>query len=530
MASQKELLSVKGQDKMEKLKDASWEDMGGPELDWSPEKYMSSASFKVALGIKPDSTILAKAGVKAEKGETVKEDKDMEDDDMLADGLYEEGDDEDEMKKHHEKSHDDEDEMTEASHDDDEDEMEEGMSHGDSDDPDADAVVDEASENSDEFEFTLDELTDGDVDLMDLGEAEDEDEKHEESEDEDEKHEESEDEDEKHEKSEDEDEMEEGYRMMREGDDEDAHEEEMPAKSEDEDEMEEGYRMMREEDDEDAHEDEDEDKYKKEKEPVEESRLVLSFKFDETDRLFESNQMLSEEDKQQSRRLFEAAIRGVAKQVSTKLNEAYAQKFARVKKQHEQRLAKQMDQYLSYVVEQWARENKVALRSQIQTKLTESFLSGLKSVFSQHYVSIPESKVDVVAALAKNVKTLKQQVRESEARTLKLHTEMKSAVARERQTLIREHRARLIAEAAAVLPAVDRGSFVKRAETLSFTNTKHYKKDLVALREQYFGAKKSGSERPMHLPDAAPLQEEEKTRSVKTPIDVYADAVTRFTR
>ena len=519
MASQKELLSVKGQDKMEKLQGATWQDMGGPELDWSPEKYMSSATFNVALGIKPDSTILAKAGVKAEKGETVKEGKDMDDmdDDMLTDSLFAEGEEGEEGEEHekHEKDEKDEDEeeMSEAMMSDDEDEMQ---------DPDGDEMVKEA-ESEDKFEFSLDELTDGDVDMMDLGEEDDEEEAA--HEDEDEKHEKAK----KHEKdeAEDEDEVEEGYhRMMREAEDEEDAAVEDEDAGEDEDEVEEGYRMMREEDDEEEMADEDED----EKKPVEESRLVLSFKFDETDRLFESNQMLSEEDKQQSRRLFEAAIRGVAKQVSTKLNEAYAQKFARVKKQHEQRLAKQVDQYLNYVVEQWAKENKVALRSQIQTKLTESFLSNLKSVFTQHYVDIPESKVNVVAALAKNVKSLKQQVRESEARTLKLHTEMKSAVARERQSLIREHRARLIAEAAAALPAVDRGAFAKRAETVSFTNTKNYKKDLVALREQYFGAKKSITERTINLPDAAPLHEEESVRSSKTSIDVYADAVSRFTR
>lgn len=514
MASQKELLSVKGQDKMEKLQGATWQDMGGPELDWSPEKYMSSATFNVALGIKPDSTILAKAGVKAEKGETVKEDKDMDDDEkMLMNSLFAEGEEGEEHEKHEKDEDEDEEEMSEAMMPDDEDEMQ---------DPDGDAMVKEA-ESEDNFEFSLDELTDGDVDMMDLGEEDDEEEAA--HEDEGEEHEKGEAEDE------DEDEVKEGYRPMHEEDDEEEDVEEKPKKHEDEDEVEEGYQMMREEDDEEEKADEDEDEDKKhEKEPVKESRLVLSFKFDETDRLFESNQMLSEEDKQQSRRLFEAAIRGVAKQVSTKLNEAYAQKFARVKKQHEQRLAKQVDQYLNYVVEQWAKENKVALRSQIQTKLTESFLSNLKSVFTQHYVDIPESKVNVVAALAKNVKSLKQQVRESEARTLKLHTEMKSAVARERQSLIREHRARLIAEAAAALPAVDRGAFAKRAETVSFTNTKNYKKDLVALREQYFGAKKSITERSINLPDAAPLHEEESVRSSKTSIDVYADAVSRFTR
>lgn len=473
MASQKELLSVKGQEKMDKLKDASWDEVGGPELDWTTADYLKKG-FDAAQSVDPDKTILAKAAVKAEKGETVKESHEMDDEEMMSSEA-----------KHSEMS----------SNDDEEEQMSSDM--GD---------VEEAAEtDADGFSLNLDDLVGEaeDMNVVDLGmdmedekaapveEAEETEAEGEESEDEESEDEESEDEESEDEESEDE------------------------VKKEVKDEMEEATDLWDEE---------------KEEEDLEESRFVLSFKFDQADKLFESNSVLTEEDKRQGRVLFEAAIRDVAKQVATKLNEAYTKKFQRASALHEKKMAKHVDQYLNYVVEQWSKDNAVTLKSQIQTKLTENFMNGMKRLFEQHYIDIPPSKVNVVEALAKNVKALKQQVRVSEEKAVQLHSEMKTAVARERQALVREHRARLIAEAAGALPAAERGQFAKRAESLTFSTTKNYKKDLVALREQYFGAKPS-VERPMNVPDAAPLFEEKPAAPAKkSEVDLYAEALGRFTR
>lgn len=500
MASQKELLSVKGQEKMDKLKDASWDDMGGPELSWSTADY-ANFKFDAARGVKPDTSILAKASVKAEKGETVKEAAEHDDEEML-----------DSRKPEAEEP------MAEVAHDADmyfeaADEDEEKPADEAEVSPEEDGEEAVAAEGEDDFSFDLKELLGDDSELNtvelgadDMKEAAEDDEMEVEEEKEESESEEGEESEEESEEDEDADEAEES------GDEDKEVAKEAMEFSDEEVEHE----------DDDAEDDED-------KKHVEESRLVLSFKFDQADKLFENNSVLTEDDKRQGRVLFEAAIRDVAKQVGSKLNEVYSKKYQQAKTLHEKKVAKQVDQYLSYVVEQWAKDNKVAIRSQIQEKLTENFMKGLKSLFEQHYIDIPKSKVNVVEALAKNVKNLKQQVKASEAHAVKLHTEMKTAVARERQALVREHRARLIAEAAGVLPAAERGQFAKRAEAMTFTNSKNFKKDLVALREQYFGAKPS-VERPMNVPDAAPLFEEKPKAAAKTEVDVYAEALGRFTR
>jgi len=257
-----------------------------------------------------------------------------------------------------------------------------------------------------------------------------------------------------------------------------------------------------------------------------EGKLKISFKMNEAKRLFENNTVLTEEDKRQSRVLFESAVRSVAKQIGEQFRDVYQARFDEAKKQHEEKASKQIDQYMSYVVEQWIKDNKIALQSQLRNRLTDSFITGLQKLFVEHYVEVPKSKINVVEALAKNVKSLKTKLKNAEAQNVKLHTEAKAAVKRERIALKKEHKSRLIAEAAGAVTAADRGAFVERANTVKFTGTKEFKKDLIALRDQYFRATKS-VERPSNEPAAAPLFETKP--STNSSVDTYTKIVDRLT-
>lgn len=262
-------------------------------------------------------------------------------------------------------------------------------------------------------------------------------------------------------------------------------------------------------------------------EEAEPKTFKLKLKFSEGKKLFEGNTVLSEEDVRQSRALFESAVRTVATDIAKQLQEAYQERYVAAKQRNEERTTKRVDAYLTYVVENWVKENKVALKSQLRAKLAENFIGGLKKLFNENYIEVPQSKVNVVTALSRSVKELKSQLHEAEEAKVALHTEMKEAVARERKALVTEHKTRLIAEAAVVLPASDRGAFVERAKSIEFVASKDFRKDLIALREQYVAADKSGTERPINVPVAAPLFEENKDR---TPVDNYADALSKLTR
>ena len=551
MATPDKLLSLKNQEKMKKIKsnseDKGAKTVGGPELTWSTADY-AKFSFDATAGVKPDTSIPVK--IKGEKMHSIKEDEDKEDDDAITEEMYDEAteddsdDSADEPKTEGKKAKPTEDDEDDEESDDDEDaeDVDEGKSKDDADDDD-DATLDfgddDADAESDDDEAEPEDEDEGlyleldDLDLDDVKETDDEmiDLKGKDNDDVDEFM-------SAYEAKDDTDVEDEDESIMFEGDDEDeddAEDEDESIMREEPEEEEESV-VVREADAEEEDEafmreakkkdDEDEEDNAEE---IKESKIRISFKVNEAATLFENNNVLSEDDKRQSRVLFESAVRVAAKTIGKQLHKEYQTRLNKLTAIHEKKMEKQVDRYLSYVVEQWAKENKVGLRNQLQNKLTENFLRGLKNLFVEHYIDIPDSKVNVVEALARNVKSLKKQLKESESRSVQLHTQMRSAVASERKALMKEHRTRLIAEEAAAVLPVDRGAFMKRAQTVAFNNTKSFKKDLVALREQYFGAATKVKGRSSSEPVAEPLFEEKKKTKSVTPVDAYAQALDKLT-
>ena len=541
MATPEKLLSVKDAEKQDKLdankEDAKVQEVGGPEPEWSTANY-ANFKFDAAIGVSPDSSIPTE--VDAEKAdkleeaeacpvcgkepcecESLKEEEGDEEkkDDEKKEVVAEEGEKEDEPKTADELRQDAPAmKVNEADTDED-----------DADDSDDETLDLDLSDLMDDEDGDVVELSGDEEEVSD----EDDDDEDKESPDftpeEDDKVWQDDDDDMKVEMSDDdhEDEAEKKVDdvMAEEGDDDEKKddEKEMVAEEGDEDEKkdDEKKEVVAEEDEEKKDDD------KEHAEPVAEGKLKISFKMDEAKKLFENNTVLTEEDKRQSRVLFESAVRSVAKQLGEQLREAYQARFDAAKKEHEAKVAEQVDQYMSYVVEQWAKDNKVALQNQLRNRLSDSFIAGLQKLFVEHYVEVPQSKVNVVEALAKNVKSLKTKLKDAEAKAVKLHEESREAVQRERLALKKEHKARLIAEAASAVTAADRGAFVERANTVKFAGTKEFKKDLIALREQYFGAKTSVDERPSNEPVAAPLFET-KQPTVSS-VDAYTKIADRLT-
>lgn len=264
-----------------------------------------------------------------------------------------------------------------------------------------------------------------------------------------------------------------------------------------------------------------------ERKPVKESKIKVSLKVGNVAKLFENNTTLTKEDKRHSRALFEAAVKSTSKNVAKQLNEAYKKRYENRMKVHEAKVVKQVDAYLAFATEQWMLENKVPLQSQIRSKLTENFVKGLKTLFTENYVDIPESKVNVVAQLSKNLKTVKTRLAEAEASKVRIHAESKAAVAKVTASMRAEHKARLIAEAASTMVASERGKFATQAKSLPFKSSDTFRKDLVALRESYLGAVPTNAgERQSDQPVAKPLFETATTP--RTDVDIYVKAATRM--
>lgn len=193
--------------------------------------------------------------------------------------------------------------------------------------------------------------------------------------------------------------------------------------------------------------------------------------------------------------LLESAIKDVTKQVSTQVQAHY-------KKLHEQKLAKrdavmakQMDAYLSYVVEEWAKQNKVAIRQSLRTQLAEEFLNGLQRLFKEHYIDVPESKVNVVAKLTSQVNKLKSQINEQVAQKMKLRKLAESA-----------NKARIVAEFARGLSESQTAKLQKLAENTEYTSAKEFRGKLTVLKENHFAQPRKLKRLPEeNLQEAAPV-------------------------
>ncbi len=178
--------------------------------------------------------------------------------------------------------------------------------------------------------------------------------------------------------------------------------------------------------------------------------------------------------------VFESVVKDVTRQVATQMHAHY-------KKLHESKLAKynalmakQMDQYLGYVVEEWVKTNRVPIRTALKSQLAEEFLNGFQRLMKEHYISVPDSKVDVVKTLSGQVAQLKKSLTEQTAQKMKLRR-------------IAEHanKARIVAQytKGTKLSEAQSDKLVKLAEDVAYTTAKEFREKLGMLTESYFGVK-----------------------------------------
>jgi hypothetical protein len=199
-----------------------------------------------------------------------------------------------------------------------------------------------------------------------------------------------------------------------------------------------------------------------------------------------SGAKLSEAAKTKAATIYKAAVtrrvneeKQRVQQVATKkLKEAFAILKARSEqkqKVYESNLTGQIDRYLNYVVENWMGENRLAVEKGIRAELAESFITGLKNLFVEHYIEVPESKVDVVSTLGKKVTKLESKLNES----IELNTKMRASLNAYRK----EEVVRAVSNG---LADTQREKLAKLAEGVEYTTRKEFNAKLVSLKEAYF--------------------------------------------
>ena len=185
---------------------------------------------------------------------------------------------------------------------------------------------------------------------------------------------------------------------------------------------------------------------------------------------------LSEEFKNKASTLFEAAVHARLIVENARLEEAYQQKIQEELEIFEEQITTKLDTYLDYVVENWMKENEVAIESTLRNEIMEEFMDGLKNLFSEHYINVPENKVDVLEALAQKVSSLEEKLDE----TISENASLKGS-------LIEENAKEIFVELASDLALTQQEKFAALAEGIEFDgNLNTYAKKLNIIKENYF--------------------------------------------
>jgi hypothetical protein len=139
--------------------------------------------------------------------------------------------------------------------------------------------------------------------------------------------------------------------------------------------------------------------------------------------LSDEDENLSEEFKANARIIFEAAVVSKINEEIDRLEYDFKVELTEARAAYEEQLTEKVDGYLSYVVEEWMKENELAVESGIRSEITDDFLTGLKNLFTEHYITIPDERVDVVDELATKVEDLENALNESIENNIDLQQE-----------------------------------------------------------------------------------------------------------
>jgi len=243
---------------------------------------------------------------------------------------------------------------------------------------------------------------------------------------------------------------------------------------------------------------------------------------EEIDGLFGDD--LSEEFKLKATTIFEAAIAGRIAEERTALEEEYAVKtaeledtFAKQKDDLVEELSAQVSDYLDYVVEQWMKDNQVAIDSSLNAQIAEEFMTKLKTLFEESYIQVPEEKVDVVEELANKLEELEAQLNSVVAENI----ELRSVVEANSQDEIFD-------EVSEGLALTQTEKFRTLAEGVEFDTAENYRKKLEIVKEQYFTEKKVVA-KTIEEQEIVELDEEVSAPQVKQtgPVANYVSAISR---
>ena len=196
---------------------------------------------------------------------------------------------------------------------------------------------------------------------------------------------------------------------------------------------------------------------------------------------------LSEEFQEKARTIFETAIKAKVAEVQEELKAQYEATLEEEVFTIKEELTTRVDAYLEYVAEEWVKENQLAIEQGLKTEMTESFLTGMKGLFEEHYVNIPEEKYDVLNSMVEKLDEMEDKLNEQIKSNIALNQRLAESVADV-----------IFSEVCEGLALSQKDKLASLAENVEFDSEENYREKLVTLRNSYFpenaGAQRDDSE------------------------------------
>jgi hypothetical protein len=201
---------------------------------------------------------------------------------------------------------------------------------------------------------------------------------------------------------------------------------------------------------------------------------------DDVKALVSTDADLSEEFKEKAATIFETAVKTRIQEQVKVIEAQYEKKLSEETETIKEAMTEKVDSYLNYVVEEWMKENELAVERGIRTEIAEDFITGLKSLFKEHYIDVPEEKYNVLDDLTNQTKDLESKLNEQIEKNVNLTKEVSDLQKRE-----------TIAEVSEDLTDTETEKFISMAENVEFDSAEKFKEKLETIKESYFPKTKS---------------------------------------
>ena len=225
---------------------------------------------------------------------------------------------------------------------------------------------------------------------------------------------------------------------------------------------------------------------------------------------------LSEEFQSKAKTIFETAIKTKVAEIKEELQESYATALVEELDKIKAGLTERVDSYLEYVADEWIQENQIQVEAGLKTEMTESFLEGMKSLFEEHYVTIPEEKYDVLNSMVDKLDEMESKLNEQIDRNVALNRRLAESTADG-----------VFAAVAEGLADTQKEKLATLAENVEFESDTDYREKLVTLKESYFPSKTSAPKSTSENLSEEVSTDEVISEEVAPRMQAYLDVLSR---